>query len=94
MNISRDKEYLIVPHVVPHYTRLRRNSIPDVDGLHSLRGNSPFFFRVHGVLTSSIPGAIKRFEDRSFGMKRIEIVCTNCGGHLVCLCLDLHESND
>ena len=29
-----------------------------------------------------IPGAILRHEDRSFGMKRVEIVCANCGGHL------------
>lgn len=29
-----------------------------------------------------IPGAITRHEDRSYGMKRVEIVCTNCGGHL------------
>lgn len=30
----------------------------------------------------SIPGAVKRFEDTSMFMKRIEIVCSNCGGHL------------
>lgn len=30
----------------------------------------------------SIPGAVKRFEDNSMFMKRIEIVCNNCGGHL------------
>ncbi|KAH8763156.1 methionine-R-sulfoxide reductase B2 [Diaporthe sp. PMI_573] len=30
----------------------------------------------------SIPGAVKRFEDGSMFMKRIEIVCSNCGGHL------------
>ncbi|KXX83456.1 Peptide methionine sulfoxide reductase B2, chloroplastic [Madurella mycetomatis] len=30
----------------------------------------------------SIPGAVVRHEDRTFGMLRTEIVCANCGGHL------------
>ncbi|KAJ5661969.1 uncharacterized protein N7477_009585 [Penicillium maclennaniae] len=30
----------------------------------------------------SIPGAVKRHVDTTFGMKRTEIVCSNCGGHL------------
>ncbi|KAJ6028589.1 hypothetical protein N7540_004165 [Penicillium herquei] len=30
----------------------------------------------------SIPGAVKRHVDNTFGMKRTEIVCSNCGGHL------------
>lgn len=30
----------------------------------------------------SIPGAVTRHTDRSFGMSRTEIVCSNCGGHL------------
>jgi peptide-methionine (R)-S-oxide reductase len=30
----------------------------------------------------SVPGAVTRHVDRAFGMERIEIVCTNCGGHL------------
>lgn len=30
----------------------------------------------------SIPGAVKRNVDNTFGMKRTEIVCSNCGGHL------------
>ena len=70
---------MVVQHVEPLCTRVIRNSIPVVDGLPSPKGNYSFYF----VLTNSIPGAIKRFEDSSFGMKRIEIVCANCGGHLV-----------
>ncbi|KAI2628886.1 SelR-domain-containing protein [Hypoxylon sp. NC1633] len=30
----------------------------------------------------SIPGAVVRHEDKTFGMTRIEICCANCGGHL------------
>ncbi|KAJ2965882.1 hypothetical protein NQ176_g10407 [Zarea fungicola] len=30
----------------------------------------------------SIPGAVTRHSDRSLGMLRVEIVCSNCGGHL------------
>jgi methionine-R-sulfoxide reductase len=30
----------------------------------------------------AIPGAVSRHEDSSFGMTRIEITCTACGGHL------------
>ncbi|KAJ2998195.1 hypothetical protein NUW58_g401 [Xylaria curta] len=30
----------------------------------------------------NIPGAVTRHEDRSWGMSRTEIVCSNCGGHL------------
>ncbi|KAI1263155.1 methionine-R-sulfoxide reductase B2 [Xylariaceae sp. FL1019] len=30
----------------------------------------------------NIPGAVTRYEDRSWGMARTEIVCSNCGGHL------------
>ncbi|KAI5371095.1 Putative peptide methionine sulfoxide reductase MrsB domain, Mss4-like superfamily [Septoria linicola] len=30
----------------------------------------------------AVPGAVTRHEDRTFGMARTEIVCSNCGGHL------------
>ncbi|KAH7346328.1 methionine-R-sulfoxide reductase-like protein SelR [Rhexocercosporidium sp. MPI-PUGE-AT-0058] len=30
----------------------------------------------------NIPGAVTRHEDRTLGMARTEIVCSNCGGHL------------
>lgn len=30
----------------------------------------------------SIPGAVTRHVDNAWGMERIEIVCSNCGGHL------------
>jgi len=31
---------------------------------------------------SAIPGALKVETDTTFGMKRTEIMCNNCGGHL------------
>ena len=30
----------------------------------------------------SLPGAVTRHTDSTFGMARTEIVCTACGGHL------------
>lgn len=30
----------------------------------------------------SLPGAVTRHTDSTFGMERTEIVCSNCGGHL------------
>ncbi len=30
----------------------------------------------------SIPGAVTRHTDKTFGMTRTEIVCSSCGGHL------------
>ena len=30
----------------------------------------------------NIPGAVERHEDVSMGMRRVEITCSNCGGHL------------
>jgi peptide methionine sulfoxide reductase MsrB len=30
----------------------------------------------------NLPDTVERHEDNAFGMKRIEITCKNCGGHL------------
>ncbi|KAK4636295.1 Peptide methionine sulfoxide reductase B3 [Fulvia fulva] len=30
----------------------------------------------------AVPGAVTRHTDKTFGMERTEIVCSNCGGHL------------
>ena len=37
---------------------------------------------VNGYRILAIPGAVVRKEDGSLWMKRIEILCANCGGHL------------
>lgn len=31
---------------------------------------------------AEIPGTVDRHVDNAFGMRRVEITCTNCGGHL------------
>ncbi|CAL5229264.1 g12555 [Coccomyxa viridis] len=31
---------------------------------------------------AEIPGAVDRHVDNAFGMRRVEITCSNCGGHL------------
>ena len=31
---------------------------------------------------AEIPGAVDRHVDNAFGMRRVEITCANCGGHL------------
>lgn len=30
----------------------------------------------------NIEGAVDRHVDNTFGMRRVEITCSNCGGHL------------
>ena len=30
----------------------------------------------------NLEGAVERHEDNAFGMRRVEITCSNCGGHL------------
>jgi peptide-methionine (R)-S-oxide reductase len=34
------------------------------------------------AFSESVPGSVKEIKDKSFGMMRIEIVCSNCDGHL------------
>ncbi|KEZ40296.1 Peptide-methionine (R)-S-oxide reductase [Scedosporium apiospermum] len=63
---------------------------PD-SGVYSCAGCSAPLYRASHKFSSgcgwpayfdSIPGAVERHEDRTFGMTRTEIVCANCGGHL------------
>ncbi|KAL2146733.1 hypothetical protein VTI28DRAFT_2568 [Corynascus sepedonium] len=60
-------------------------------GIYACAGcNAPLYTAKHKFASGcgwpayfdSIPGAVIRHEDRSFGMLRTEIVCANCGGHL------------
>jgi len=32
--------------------------------------------------TEALPGAVKHIEDNAFGMRRTEVQCAQCGGHL------------
>ncbi|KAL4943672.1 hypothetical protein BDV06DRAFT_189415 [Aspergillus oleicola] len=60
-------------------------------GVYNCAGcNAPLYKATHKFKSGcgwpayfdSIPGAVARHTDSSFGMERIEITCTNCGGHL------------
>ncbi|KAL4792060.1 peptide methionine sulfoxide reductase B3 [Aspergillus venezuelensis] len=60
-------------------------------GVYSCAGcNTPLYKASHKFKSGcgwpayfdSVPGAVSRHTDSSFGMERIEITCTNCGGHL------------
>ncbi|KAL4887023.1 Mss4-like protein [Aspergillus karnatakaensis] len=61
------------------------------EGVYNCAGcNAPLYKASHKFKSGcgwpayfdSVPGAVTRHVDSSFGMERIEIVCTNCGGHL------------
>lgn len=60
-------------------------------GVYTCAGcNAPLYKSTHKFKSGcgwpayfdSIPGAVARHTDSSFGMERTEITCTNCGGHL------------
>ncbi|KAL4922245.1 Mss4-like protein [Aspergillus aurantiobrunneus] len=60
-------------------------------GVYTCAGcNAPLYKAAHKFKSGcgwpayfdSIPGAVARHVDSSFGMERTEITCTNCGGHL------------
>ncbi|KAL5343788.1 peptide methionine sulfoxide reductase MrsB [Aspergillus crustosus] len=61
------------------------------EGVYNCAGcNAPLYKATHKFKSGcgwpayfdSLPGAVSRHVDSSFGMERIEITCTNCGGHL------------
>jgi DnaJ-class molecular chaperone len=51
------------------------------DSMHAcprrLSGTTPL-----RTLDCNVQGKVERHEDNAFGMKRVEITCANCGGHL------------
>jgi peptide-methionine (R)-S-oxide reductase len=61
------------------------------DGLYNCAGCSAPLYKANHKFKSgcgwpafwdAVPGAVGQRDDSSFGMKRTEIVCNNCGGHL------------
>ncbi|KAA6413249.1 MAG: methionine-R-sulfoxide reductase [Lasallia pustulata] len=72
------------------YTGVYDKHMPS-SGVYTCAGcNAPLYRATHKFKSGcgwpayfdSIPGAVTRHTDRSFGMARTEIVCSNCGGHL------------
>lgn len=64
---------------------------PYFDAFRALCCPLPVFFRSDTKFSSgcgwpafydNLPDTVQRHEDNAFGMKRIEITCKNCGGHL------------
>lgn len=44
--------------------------------------SGPLGLRGWPSFADALPGAVEHREDSSFGMKRTEVVCAKCGGHL------------
>ncbi|GIK06958.1 hypothetical protein Aspvir_002611 [Aspergillus viridinutans] len=74
----------------PPYTGEYDSQYPS-KGIYACAGcNAPLYKASHKFKSGcgwpayfdSIPGAVTRHTDRSFGMERTEIVCSSCGGHL------------
>ncbi|KAL8700178.1 MAG: hypothetical protein Q9224_001082 [Gallowayella concinna] len=74
----------------PPYTGAYDKHSPS-SGIYTCAGcNSPLYRATHKFKSGcgwpayfdSIPGAVTRHTDSTFGMARTEIVCSNCGGHL------------
>ncbi|RMZ80912.1 hypothetical protein DV737_g2768, partial [Chaetothyriales sp. CBS 132003] len=74
----------------PAFTGEYDKHYPDT-GVYTCAGcNAPLYQANHKFKSGcgwpayfdSIPGAVTRHTDSSYGMERTEIVCSNCGGHL------------
>lgn len=76
-------------HRAPRHGRVRQ-ALPSQGMYNCAACNAPLYKANHKFKSGcgwpayfdSIPGAVTRHVDSTFGMKRTEIVCSNCGGHL------------
>ncbi|KAI9787440.1 MAG: hypothetical protein M1816_007488 [Peltula sp. TS41687] len=74
----------------PMYTGQYDKHMPEVGVYHCAGCDAPLYKAKHKFSSGcgwpaffdALPGAVTRHTDRSYGMERTEIVCSNCGGHL------------
>ena len=88
MSTSKEWVSIRVQVAIRHFTRAPQSLIAVVVGRPSLTVLSSPVYVFYLCLMDpvyfslAIPGAVSRHEDRTFGISRIEITCTACGGHL------------
>ena len=89
--ILNDEEYRVLINKGTEYPGTGKYNIHMKEGVYNCKGcNNPLFTSDQKFKSdcgwpsfdNAIEGSIEYKNDNSLGMVRVEILCTNCGGHL------------